>query len=447
MAFRNVQSLLNGLGNLLDSAPNTVATREARLDTINRYYLDTTLAYDWLFLETEADWRVWSDRTGTSTGYTVDVTAGSHVVTVSGQIGVQWSLYNSGQPFWDTEDEDTATQYQINRITGLGATTLYLDRAYEGVTATLTEWAVPGNRFLLPADCGRALRFINRQQQLGPMIVLDRRREEDWLSWQAQGQQGTVYWITDNDAVYYRAPYPGWTATTSTAAGNLDAGATYEYVYTFVLRGIESPPSVPLSVTNGTAGATNQIILDKIEDTQDSGLPTGILKYLYRRQVTASATATIYGPWLYLTSLTESDTTYTDDGTPVPTPNTVLRYQNGRKYMGTKWSPSADQIVRLRYLRAPLRLESDSDAPMWPEAYHDLLLYGAGIDLAIQHGLNNKIPIFEKRLNDMLARMKSTQLIVPDSPTRREMMSVAGGWGQQPWRAGRVVGDFNPTGS
>ncbi len=436
----NFQALITDIGRELDFDPKVLATRDDRANVVNRVYLDVSASHEWLFLQIVVDWKVWHERTGTNTSETATVTNGTYEVTISGPLGVPWSRANMGQEWWDTEDESTATKYTINRITGVGITTLWLDRPYEGSSTVLTEWKVPGRRFYLPDDCGRALRFVDREQNFGPMVVIDRRREEDWLSW-TTGNQGTVLWIVEDDTIYLRPPDPGWALTASTAAGTLPADSMWEVCYTFAYRGFESAPSTVLRVTVGS-GATNQIAITLLEDTQVSSLDTGIWKNVYVRQITSDATTDVQGRWLLFTTLTEAQTGALFASPSAADRNSQLLAETSRKFMGTEWAPSSDQTMRLRYVRLPIRLVSDSDSPQWPGQYHQLLVLGAAKELAAKYGLTARLPGLEKRYDRMLLDMKGAQLIVPASPTQRERMDM-GGRGRVPYRTnGPCRGDF-----
>lgn len=405
---------------------------------LNTHLLEISESADWLDLETEADWNVWADRTGTSTSLTVAVTNGSHTITFSGSLGSAFIAANEGQTFID----DNSVEYTINRFTSTSVA--LLATPYGGTTrAALATWTIRCQHFLLPADCARPLRFIDRDNGTGPMVILDRRREEDRFAWD-NATTGTVYWITDDDMVFDRAPDPGWSVTESTAAGSLAASAVYEYCYTLAYQGRESPPSVALRLET-TTGATHQASIAGLEDTRVDGLATGIYKNIYRRLLLTSRTSSppteVYGRWLFVATITtESTTSYTDDDSPAASQSDTLalRYTNGRKFMRTRWIPGSDATIRIRYLRRPKRLVSDADVPWFREAYHDLLVYAAAADLGLQHSVSEtKIARWEKRKLEMLGNMRATGLNVPDIQVRRQMR---GDMGERDWSLYRVNG-------
>lgn len=439
MAFRNVRSLLANVGALLDHQPNNLDVREDRLDAINRTYLDVSTQFDWLFLQKEADWNVWEDVTGTSTGYTVAVTNGTYAVTFSTALGAAFIAEMVGCDFTD----DNGTVYTIVRFSS--TTLAYLSDVYAGTTRpALATWTLSRRAFPLPVDCARALGFIDRTNGLGRLQIIDRRREETYLSTQSTST-GTPYWLVDDEMVFDRPPDPGLTATDSTSAGTVAGNSIYEYCYTFTGQGRESAPSPTARVTT-SSGATHQVTVAGIEDTRTGALLTGIKKRLYRREISSGGALTntfSFGRWLFLAQMDEADTSYVDDGSPVPSLSEALslRYQHGRKHMRPKLIAAEDATLRLRYLRYPKRLVADSDAPVWPEAYHDLILYGAAVDLGMQHGLTGKVPQWEKQYEQMLRRMKASHLAVPDAPSRKQ--SWGSGGGGNPYNAGTVTTDFS----
>lgn len=439
MAFRNVRSLVSNLGTMLDHQPNNLDVREDRLDAINRAYLDVSAQFDWLFLQTEADWTVFADATETTTGFTCAVTNGTFAVTFSGSLDADFRARMVGCVFEDS----VGTEYTVVKFES--ATQAFITPVYAGSTApAMATWTLRRRSYPLPVDCARPLGFIDRDNGLGRMVILDRRREEMYLSTQSTAT-GTILWLVDDDATYDRAPDVGLTATDSTAAGTVPGNSIFEYCYTFVGQGRESAPSVPVRVTT-SSGAVHTVTVAGIENTQEGALNTGIEKKIYRREISNGGALTntfTFGRWLFLADLSEADTSYADDGSPAPLLDDMvaLRYQHGRKYMRPKWIPSADATLRLRYLRHPKRLVADSDVPMWPEAYHDLILYGAAVELAMQHGLTGKVPQWEKQYDRMLQRMKASHLAVPDVPSRKQRWSDDGGGAG--YRAGIATTDFS----
>lgn len=435
MPYRDVRAARRFVGQLAEHDPGTVDQREYRVDLLNRHYMSINEAEDWLGLMVEDDWKVWQERDGEDLGITVSVVNGEYGATFSSTLGADFTDAAGGMIF----EDDNGDEYTIVRFTS--PTTVFfakdngtiIGEPYAGSTnAAMTTWKIKSGRYYLPVDCARAEAFINRsnEQWRGSLTIIDRRTEERSLSWYTENNQGTVIWLADNDCEYDRPPDPGYTAVESTGAGSLVSDSIYEVCYTFTLKGRESPPSVPIRVTMSTA-ANHQIVIAGMEDTLNGLLPTGVLKNVYIRRLTTSTelpSGDLYSRWLAaVKGLSEGTTTYTITAFPNTASGTQLVYQNGRKYMKTVWKPGGDYTFRLRYLRKPARLVADSDAPWWPENYHDLMCYGAAIDLMLSQGASQgKIDRLQKSYDELLRQMKTTQLIVPNVSTVRQMRSDTG---------------------
>jgi hypothetical protein len=418
----NTRDLRNRVAEALEHGPSTIDVRESRVGLLNRIMLDVSTAHDWLNLQTTIDFPVYANRTGETTGFTVSVINGSSLVTFSSSLGADFTGAAGGMTF----DGPDGESYTIVRFTS--TTVAIVSPVYGGGTNPLADdWEIRAERFYLPPDCTKALRFIDTENNLGPLVIIDRRTQENMTAW-TRDTSGTVYWMADDDMIYDRPPYPGWAAVGAAAAGSLTPTATYEVCYTFAYEGRESAPSPAVRVT--MSSTANVISVTGMEALV---LNSGIYKNVYIRQLTSGPTLPaqeVYGPWLYVTQITtETTTTATITAMPSSTSQT-LYYTNGRKYMRTEWAPSEDQTLRLRYLYCPPRLVSDSDVPMWPEAFHDLLVYGPAVDLGLSQSVASaKIDRWQKRYDDLYRRFMAAQINVPDAPARRRMRSLVGGGG------------------
>ncbi len=450
MSFGNAKQLLQRLGVCLDSHPDDLDTREARIDQLNRRYVDLSVEENWLALQTEVDWPIYCDVTGSTVrdanGDLVPsiatFTAGSHAVTFTA--GPRFGAGAIAQAGQQIEDADGAI-YTIARFTD--QLTCYITERYGFATNSTLDWRIRMRHFRLPVDCSKALGFIDRVEGIGRMVVLDRRTEETYLSTQTD-TTGTLQWVVDDDAEYDRAPDAGWTLTDNTGGGTLPANSIWEVTYTFDSQGRESPPSPPVRITLGS-GAAHRIVVAGMEDVRDGTLPTGIYRNVYARQISSGVSATgapvfVFGRWLFHSQITDpSITTVTIAAISEldRSATTELRFQNGRKWMRPKWVPAVDQTLRLRYLRYPRALVADSDVPWFPEAFHDLLVLGAAIDAAAQYGMMAKVPGWEREYKSKLARMKATGLALPDLDIRKARFDRGGGGG--PYRVGSgVTTDF-----
>ncbi len=438
MPFRNLRAIRGNVAQELEHGPSTIDVREARVDLINRHYLEIDVSNEWLNLQTEADFPVYYNRTAANTNATVAVVAASTLIAFSGSLGTAFAGAAGGMTFLGPD----SVTYTIVRFTsGTGA---FITPAYAGATdLAATDWEIRAERFYLPADCTKALRFLNPEQLYGPMQIIDRRTRENMTAF-IQNAAGTVFWMADDDMIYDRPPDPGWTAIGSNAAGTLTSTGTYEVCYTFDMEGRESPPSTPVRVT---MSATNTSI--NVAGMENTVLNSGIYKNVYIRQLTSGPTLPaqeVYGRWLLVSTVTvETQTTQAITAMPAPIAQ-VLYFTNGRKYMRAEWTPGEDVTLRLRYLYCPPRLVADSDVPKWPEAVQDILVWGPAADLGLsQSSSSAKIDRWQDRYEKLVKKFMGLQINVPDAPARRRMRNYTGGCGPNGYMiaGGSVTGDFN----
>lgn len=76
--------------------------------------------------------------------------------------------------------------------------------------------------------------------------------------------------------------------------------------------------------------------------------------------------------------------------------------------------PSTAENIQIRYLRTPSDMSSDSDLPVMPEKFHDILVYGALYMFGHPYIDDNRYKIALERYSDLLNEMKLTYNPVPD---------------------------------
>lgn len=439
MSFGNTRTLLDRLGVLVGHSPQDIDTRSSRLDILNSHAADLCEQYPWRFLQTEADLRVWEERTSAGTGnITVTATSGSHQVTFSGSLGTFLSGgYADGLTFTDGTNE-----YTIGRATS--TTTFYVKESIVTTLANATGWSIKTDKVLLPRACMIPLGYIDRDGERGRLVAISRRKEELYLAPYGDSASGDVWWLVDGDFPYDRAPESDFTGSAS-AGGSLSASSIYEYCYTFTYEGRESPPSVITRIT--TTAANRTAALTGIEDVRDGVNATGKVKTLYRRQVSSAniVTGNVNGRWLQLTTITEANTTYNDDGSVTPSADdaTALHYEGPYQYIRPRWFPGEDATLRVRYLRRQRLLVSDADLIEGPPNFWKLVLLKAAMEIGGTSSELAKAQNWERQAGDLLRRLRDNYLETPDRPSQREGWVVAPRWGQTlAVRGGVVTSDF-----
>jgi hypothetical protein len=400
----NTKALIEAVNAQLDMNPNLAAYKSVVLETMNRHYLEVSGRHPWLVLQREVDFEVYAKEEGEA-GVTCSITSSEHAVTFS---GITPDSSWEGQTFTGPD----GLEYTIGAVI---LTTVYLVEAYAGATASgSTSWSVEYRRYALPDDCAEPLGFIDRANQQSRLTFIDRRLEESYPL--DADDTGDVFVLVEDEHVSDRAPDIGLTAAGNATASTLTVGTKYEYCYTFLYEGRESPPSVPVSVT--TTAALPSVYVSGMEDTRDGSFSTGKLKRIYRRDATNN------GRWHYLIQRTESQLDYTDSGAATISRTVTLFDQAPRQYVRAYYTAGDDRTLRLRYLRKPKRLVSDADTPIWPPQYHHLLIYLTLQDICVMHGMPSQAVLWERRSKEQLDFMKGKHLARSDRMIVRQAFDL-----------------------
>jgi hypothetical protein len=405
----NLRDIIEEVNNLLDYNPDLQPYKDAVSRTASRHYQEISTVRPWLFMQNVTTFPVYATFKPAA-GQTVTITPPTFTVTFAGIAPLQsWvgAVFNA-------PDGNT---YRIIRVFG---TDIFIGPAYAGPAVVASgTWSISFDRYALPPDCSEPLGFMDRENDRGRLLFIDRRREEELFLNADDG--GDVFVMIEDLHISDRtAEFP--MGAVLAAGGTLPVGTEFEYCYTFTLEGRESPPSIPTTAPKITAG-NQTVTLSSIESTLSGGLQTGVLKNLYRRNKTAN------GRWLRLqTGLLESVTTYSDDGSVSPPTGeaAVLAPQEPRQYVRAYYTAESDAKLELRYLRKPRRLQADSDVPLWPEQYHVLLVYRTLQDICMQSGMTGQATMYERRANDVMRRMEGKWLARSDKNLIRQGFTYGG---------------------
>ena len=406
----NLKDIVEEVNNLLDYNPDLQPYKDATVRTVNRHYQEISTQSPWLFMQNVTDFPVYAPVVPTPT-QTVSITTPTREVVFTGI---------TPSPWWEGAmftGPDTG-QYRIRRVSG---SSIYIDPAYQsGSVAGSASWGITFDRYALPSDCSEPLGFMDRENDRGRLLFMDRRREEELYLNADDG--GHVFVLIEDLHISDRPPEYAPSIALS-AGGTLPIGVEFEYCYTFTLEGRESPPSIPVTGAKTTV-ANRTLTLTDLEDTRDSAaLRTGIRKNVYRRNKNGN------GRWLLLATIAlESATSYVDDGSVTPSvyETNVLAPQEPRQHVRGYYTSNYDEKFELRYLRKPRRLQADSDVPLWPEQYHVLLVYRTLQDACMQSGMTGQATMYERRGNDVLQRMKGKWLARSDKNIIRQGFTYGG---------------------
>ena len=358
---------------------------------------------------------------------------------------------------------------------------------------SVDEYSIQFRRYFLPGDCMEVLGIMNRgltgpvhteeagvaststktAPKAGRMTFLDARKEE-FVYLDSDTSGDPVLAIEAEPLFVYPPPGAPVLVEVTLSDGEhgvitstLQPGTTYEYCYTFLYCGIESPPSPVASITMSD---NNLVQIKSLIDTRSvyadydsfgsggapepSEQPSGMYKRIYRRKADGGVSNRNQGfqRWHHIADVSESagsdpsDRIY-DTGKKVVTDNTTvgveptyLGWPGSDRTKNNRWTyhdgqmhklmildeagprqslrvyrrPANDMDVEVRYLRRPRRLVADADTPEWPPQFHHLLVYKTLQDICLQHGMTSHSQLYEKRAGELLDRMRQKHLSRPD---------------------------------
>lgn len=395
--------------------PNTQAYYDRVVNFINDYYLNLCSSNRWLFLLTRFQMFVQPDYTvGT---VTVSVTSR----TVTG-LGTGWSASMEGHQFIGPDGKT----YTIGAVAA--ATTLYLSSPYEGATVGGAAYTIRFFGYSMPQDCIEPATLVSREDDHGRIRYID--NDTEATVYLDRDETGDPYLYASAGYSQARTLDRDFTATAGTApAGTLVSGTKYSYRITVIYEGIEGPPSKEVSFT---ATATGKIVLSGIQDLRLLGVGVGYKKYLYRR---TGAT----GPYYYMGIITDSTTTYTDDGSVSESIEYPLVEHGQTLRVWFYPRPDSDKYLELWYYKRPKRLDKDGDVPLLPLEFHDLLWRAAAIDILMS--FNQPVTALETKLKEQEALLRRRYLTMTDRQWR-----MGNGWESDLFNLSRVrLGTANMT--
>lgn len=287
------------------------------------------------------------------------------------------------------------------------------------------NWSVRFDRVVLPADCKEALGIMDRSSDgLGRIIYVTRRQEE--MAWLDKDDTSQPHFYIEDDMLTVSPPTEK-PSVIAMAGGDLPV-RTYEYCYTISYAGRESAPSPPAQVT--TTATNDRVRVTSLEDVRfnDAGTlrPSGILRHIYRRDVTNDGTwvrvgtvnaATISAPFFDDNNLLPQ---YAGDREGLIHLNIPAVWQTIRPWQ----TPDADRTWTVRYRYEPPPLVADNATSILPRPYHSLLTYRVLADL-LTGGESAK---FERRYLELLQRCRDSYLDRTESsyPTQSWMREHVG---------------------
>jgi hypothetical protein len=458
----NVSEIRQRIFDQMDYSPDLQVYKDSVVRRMNDHYQRICDAAHWLFLQKESTIQVRKkvSNDGGSVSATNTLFFQVNSSNLREILAATTGTYYSGSPpaasstlvftkemEGQTLIDEDGNEYRIVAVKS--STIMYIDSSWQKSTAAdITDFTIRFDRYALPEDCIEVLGFVDRTEDRGRLTFVDRRREEN--AYLDRDSSGDVVTIVEDESIIDQSPINTPTAAdNSTSGGTLVSAHKYEYRYTILREGRESPPSMPIEHTLGS-GVT-KVDLANIDDTQwfsgSNSYASGIIKLIYRRDITNE------GRWLLITALPSGTTTYTDT-TLNPTGSFTYLQSVGYKFSNQrdikKWldpgpiqyirmwhTPDQDQKIHIRYHWRPATLQADTDAPVWPRQYHHLLVYLTLEDMFMQMQATEQAQVFRGRGEHMIQAMRRRYLARDD--TRKRFMR----WDRP--RRYRVIGPVTTT--
>ena len=454
----NVSEIRQRIYDQMDFNPDLQQYRDSVVRRINDQYERVCDLAHWLFLQKEGKLQLRANITNDGGTVSADETVFFQVETnnhrrilaadlssyfSSSPPAVASTLAFTGEMEGQTLIDEDSNEYTIVAVKS--STEMFIEPSWKKSTAAdITNFTIRFDRYALPNDCIEVLGMVDRDDDRGRLPNIDRKRTE--IAYLDRDTTGEPLVSIEDESFIDQSPISTPTAADGTTSGSgLVAENKYEYMYTIFRDGRESPPSSKVQHTLGSTGT--EVVLSNFDDTRwfstTNSYDSGILKYVYRRDVTNN------GRWILITTLAAATTTYTDT-TLVPT--TAFQFQQNSAYKYStrrdivKWQdpgprqhirfwyvPSTDRIVHLRYHRRPQPLVADTDSPEIPRQYHMILVYLTLEDMFLQMQDQGQGGIFRVRGDEMIKQMRRRYLSRDD--TRKKFAR----WDRP--TSQRVVGD------
>lgn len=411
----------------MDFDPDLQQYRDSVVRRLNDHYFRISDSAHWLFQQKESTIQLRKDIDGSATVQITNNPLGNSNYRHFHSSGGIFTAEMEGQTLIDTTNN---TEHTIVRV--YSGSYLFIKDNWAGPTGATSAFKIRFDRLKLPADCIEVLGYVDRADDRGRLLQIERKREE--YAYLDRDNSGDAYVIIEDDSFFGLTPInkPVLTLGSSAGGGTADLldNTEYEYFYTLKAEGREGPASQKVSLTTGTSSKITISNVDKTQYWTESGktlsyFDSGITKLLYRRDKTNNSPAEL------IAILTESETTHEDDqlfyglvgidaelGTGAtfqvtlssPADRIIYNESGPRQHIRVHYTPSVDKLLNIRYHYRPQKLIADHDSPKWPAQYHHLLVYAVLEDMFLQMQATDQAQVFRLRAEELLVQMRRRYL-------------------------------------
>jgi len=372
-----LSEMVESIYEIIDFNPELERFRTTVINRINSRYQQINNKAPWLFLHKKKNFALKAEVVGALTETITIAVTNRRLVT-----GVNTTFTSAMEGQTLVLDDDT--EYTIGRY--VSPTVIYLTKPATAVAA-ITDWQIQFRRYPLPADCAEALGWTSRNDKLGRLTFVDARTEEDGPL--LRTTRGTSFVVIEDE---HLTDLETRTAPSGVArsGGALAASTEYDYCWCHRYEGRLSQPSTTKRVT--TTAVNMEVRIANLPDMRWSegaytNLETGREKVIFRRDVTND------GPWLRIAKV-DAAASFFDDAVVLPAaawgwddPILKLRWSDSPVQFVRMWyEATKDREISLRYKVKHPNLAGAGSSPLWPEQFHQGLVYRVLADLYRTNG-------------------------------------------------------------
>lgn len=401
----NLGDLLSFVGNLLDYDPSNTVYRSQLVSLLNDAQARLLTDRHWDFGVRDRRLQVWTDIPS----QTITVTVGSAQFT--GTFPVSSSTITPGSELAGatvefTEANGTVHRHKIAWIQN--GSTGFFDRAYSGTVSGAVSATIKRRDIALPSDSMNVLNVSDPEVGVPAKALFLSKWEREDANLDPD-LLGTIEAYLPSDGFRVSGPQTARGVSVQTATAGQGVRTIEVYMVNVRYPNAQNFPTYPLDVSSGFESAFSKVSTFSLSDTQTLHFAPETIPSrtgFYRRYYFTCAEANILAPVRVRNADAEGGVQVGVD-TVAPTggvtlkPNLALSTLSGQAFQSTsiryRWNqssayrtvqlyphPSQDQLLNVRTLINPERMQEDQDAPLVPASYAQILAYAALEQLALK---------------------------------------------------------------
>lgn len=394
----NLGDLLDFVGNLLDYDPSNTVYRKQLVSLLNDAQSRLLTDRHWDFAGRDRRLQVWTDIPA----QTITVTVGSAQFT--GTFPVSSSTITPGSELAGAAVEFTEANGTVHRhvIAWIqNGTTGHFLRPYQGTVSGAVSAKIQRRDVALPSDSMNVLNVSDPHVGVPAKALFLSKWEREDANLDPE-LLGTIEAYLPSEG--FRVSGPQTTRGVTVQSASAGQGLRTVDVYMVNVRNpnAQNYPTYSLDVSSGFESAFSKVATFTLSDTETLHFAPETIPSntgLYRRYYLTCSEANILAP-VRVRNADASGGVAVGVDTVAPTggvilkPNLALPHLSGQSFQSTsiryRWNqssayrtiqlyphPAGDQLVNVRAVINPERMQEDQDAPLVPASYAQIIAYAA----------------------------------------------------------------------